>query len=121
MGQSLTKFSLTATLVASLAVPSPAATTAWQIDPAHSAAGFSVKHMMIATVRGQFKGVSGTVNWDDQDLTRSAVDVTIDAATSIPENPSAMLTSRAPIFSMSLTIRPSLSSPQKSNGFPPAK
>jgi len=81
MGQSLAKFSLTATLVASLAVPSPAATTAWQIDPAHTAAGFSVKHMMIATVRGQFKGVTGTVNWDDQDLAKSTVDVTIDAAT----------------------------------------
>ena len=81
MGQSLAKFSLTATLAASLAVPSPAATTTWQIDPAHTAAGFSVKHMMIATVRGQFKGVTGTVDWDDQDLTKSTVDVAIDAAT----------------------------------------
>jgi polyisoprenoid-binding protein YceI len=81
MGQLLAKFSLAATLAASLAVPSPAATTTWQIDPAHTAAGFSVKHMMIATVRGQFKGVTGTVNWDDQDIDKSSVDVTIDATT----------------------------------------
>ena len=81
MGQLLAKFFLAATLAATLAVPSPAATTTWQIDPAHTAAGFSVKHMMIATVRGQFKGVTGTVNWDDQDIDKSTVDVTIDAKT----------------------------------------
>src|SRR5437588_521389 len=81
MGQSLARFTFAATLAASLAVPSPAAITTWQIDPAHTAAGFSVKHMMISTVRGQFKGVTGTVNWDDQDIDKSSVDVTIDATT----------------------------------------
>jgi polyisoprenoid-binding protein YceI len=81
MSQSLAKLSLAATIAATLAVSSPAATTTWQIDPAHTAAGFSVKHMMIATVRGQFKGVTGSVNWDDQDLSNSIVDVTIDANT----------------------------------------
>jgi polyisoprenoid-binding protein YceI len=81
MSQSLAKLTLAATIAATLAVSSPAATTTWQIDPAHTAAGFSVKHMMIATVRGQFKGVTGTVNWDDQDLSNSIVDVTIDANT----------------------------------------
>src|SRR5260370_28550329 len=81
MGQSLSRLTLAATLIAILAVPSPAAVTTWQIDPAHTAAGFSVKHMMIATVRGQFKGVTGSVNWDDQDISKSSVDVTIDANT----------------------------------------
>lgn len=81
MSQSLAKLALAATIAVTLAVPSPAATTTWQIDPAHTAAGFSVKHMMIATVRGQFKGVTGTVNWDDQDISKSIVDVTIDANT----------------------------------------
>jgi len=81
MGQSLSRLTLAAALVAILAVPSPAAVTTWQIDPAHTAAGFSVKHMMIATVRGQFKGVTGSVNWDDQDISKSSVDVTIDANT----------------------------------------
>jgi len=81
MGHSLVRFTLAATIAATLAVSSPAAVTTWQIDPAHTAAGFSVKHMMIATVRGQFKGVTGTVNWDDQDISNSIVDVTIDANT----------------------------------------
>jgi polyisoprenoid-binding protein YceI len=81
MDQSLSRLALAATLVAALAVPSPAATATWQIDPAHTAAGFSVRHMMIATVRGQFKGVTGTVLWDDQDINNSTVDVTIDANT----------------------------------------
>jgi len=81
MSQSLAKLTLAAAIAATLAVSSLAATTTWQIDPAHTAAGFSVKHMMIATVRGQFKGVTGTVNWDDQDISNSVVDVTIDANT----------------------------------------
>ena len=81
MGQSLSRLTIAAALAAALAISSPAATTTWQIDPAHTAAGFSVKHMMIATVRGQFKGVTGTVNWDDQDINKSSVDVTIDTNT----------------------------------------
>jgi polyisoprenoid-binding protein YceI len=81
MGQSPSRLALGIALAATLAVPSPAAVTTWQIDPAHTAAGFSVKHMMISTVRGQFKGVTGTVNWDDQDISKSSVDVTIDANT----------------------------------------
>jgi polyisoprenoid-binding protein YceI len=58
-----------------------AATSTWQIDPAHTAAQFAVKHLMISTVRGEFKGVTGTVTWDDQDVTKSSVNVTIDATT----------------------------------------
>jgi polyisoprenoid-binding protein YceI len=81
MGHVLSKLTLAATLAAVLAIPSPAATTTWQIDPAHTAAGFSVKHLMISTVRGQFKGVTGTIVWDDQDISKSVVDVTIDANT----------------------------------------
>lgn len=81
MGQLFSRFTLGAALAAVLAFSLPAATTDWQIDPAHTAAGFSVKHLMISTVRGQFKGVSGTVVWDDQDITKSKIDVTIDATT----------------------------------------
>jgi len=73
---------LSAVLLASvLTFPAAAATTTWQIDPAHTAAGFAVKHLMISTVRGQFKGVSGTVVWDDQDVSKSTIDVAIDATT----------------------------------------
>jgi polyisoprenoid-binding protein YceI len=72
---------LSAVLASVLTFPAAAATTTWQIDPAHTAAGFAVKHLMISTVRGQFKGVTGTVVWDDQDVNKSTIDVTIDATT----------------------------------------
>jgi polyisoprenoid-binding protein YceI len=52
----------------------------WVIDPAHSEALFSVRHMMIAKVRGHFAKISGTLELDSEDLRRSSVDVTIDAA-----------------------------------------
>ena len=74
-------FALSAVLASVWAFPAAAATTTWQIDPAHTAAGFAVKHLMISTVRGQFKGVTGTVVWDDQDVSKSTIDVTIDATT----------------------------------------
>jgi polyisoprenoid-binding protein YceI len=81
MGHLLSRFTLGTTLAAVLAISSPANTTVWQIDPQHTAAGFSVKHLMISTVRGQFKSVTGTVVWEDQDISKSTVDVTIDANT----------------------------------------
>src|SRR5271168_152536 len=62
-------------------LPAAAASSTWQVDPAHTAAQFAVKHLMISTVRGAFKGVTGTVAWDDQDVTKSSVNVTIDATT----------------------------------------
>ena len=55
--------------------------TTWQIDPAHTDVGFSVKHLMISTVRGRFAGVHGTIVLDDSDLTRSSADVEMDVAT----------------------------------------
>ncbi len=55
--------------------------TTWDIDPTHTEVGFSVKHMMITTVRGDFSGVSGKLELDPSDPTSSSVDVTIDAST----------------------------------------
>lgn len=81
MGQAVRKFAAVVILTGALAFQSSAASTTWQIDPAHTAAQFAVKHLMISTVRGEFKGVTGTVLWDDKDMTKSTVDVTIDAKT----------------------------------------
>ncbi len=50
-------------------------TTTWNIDPSHSSINFSVRHLVIAKVRGRFTKFSGTVSLDD-----SAVEVQIDAA-----------------------------------------
>jgi polyisoprenoid-binding protein YceI len=56
------------------------ATTTWNIDPAHSAAEFKVKHMMISNVKGQFAKVTGTLTLDESDLSRSRVEARIEAA-----------------------------------------
>ena len=53
---------------------------AWHIDPAHSSVDFSVRHMMLSTVRGSFAKFSGTVDLDAADPTRSSVEVQIEAA-----------------------------------------
>ncbi len=58
-----------------------AASTTWKIDPVHSHIEFSVKHLMITTVKGRFTGVDGTVSIDETDLSKSTVDVRIDAST----------------------------------------
>ena len=56
------------------------ATTTWSIDPAHSAAEFKVKHMMISNVKGHFSKVSGTLTLDETDLSNSRIEASIDAA-----------------------------------------
>jgi polyisoprenoid-binding protein YceI len=55
-------------------------TAEWEIDTAHTATHFSVKHLMVSTVRGEFRGVTGRVWLDEAQLTRSRVDVEIEAA-----------------------------------------
>ncbi len=70
----------TLTGVALLAVSACAHADTWQIDPAHTAAQFSVRHMGISTVRGAFTKVSGSIQFDAADPSKSAVDVTIDAS-----------------------------------------
>ena len=53
--------------------------TQWQIDPAHSAAHFSVRHLMISNVRGEFTKVSGNAVLDPTDPPKSTLEVIIDA------------------------------------------
>jgi polyisoprenoid-binding protein YceI len=60
---------------------SPATLTTWNVDPVHSIAEFRVKHLMISNVRGQFTGVTGSLTFDESDLTRSHVEASIDVAT----------------------------------------
>jgi polyisoprenoid-binding protein YceI len=54
--------------------------TVWQIDPKHTLVEFAAWHMMVTTVKGSFSGVSGTIRADEDDPTRSSVEVEIDAA-----------------------------------------
>jgi polyisoprenoid-binding protein YceI len=55
--------------------------TTWNIDPAHSAAEFKVKHMMISNVKGKFSGISGVLKLDQTDPTRSTVEASVPVAT----------------------------------------
>jgi polyisoprenoid-binding protein YceI len=55
-------------------------TRTYVIDPAHSSAHFSVRHLMISKVRGAFKKISGTVNLPESGPIPSAISVEIDAA-----------------------------------------
>lgn len=50
----------------------------WRIDTLHSAANFSVRHMMISTVRGNFGGVKGTATYDPKNPTATTIEATID-------------------------------------------
>jgi polyisoprenoid-binding protein YceI len=60
--------------------PSMALASTWDIDPSHSNVEFSVRHMMVTTVKGHFKKASGVVEIDDKNIAKSSVEVTIDAA-----------------------------------------
>jgi polyisoprenoid-binding protein YceI len=63
-----------------LLISSTALAESWKIDGNHTAAQFAVRHMGISTVRGAFTKVSGTVDYDSADVSKSVIDVTIDAA-----------------------------------------
>ncbi|HUK47937.1 MAG TPA: YceI family protein [Terriglobales bacterium] len=65
--------------MSALATPQTAVST-WNIDPAHSVAEFKVKHMMISNVKGHFPKVSGLLNLDETDVTKSQIEASIDAA-----------------------------------------
>lgn len=52
----------------------------WEIDASHSQATFSVKHMMISTVRGHFNVLSGHLHIDEQNPQNSWVEAQVDAA-----------------------------------------
>ena len=52
----------------------------WQIDPSHSAAQFTVRHLLISNVKGAFTKVSGVAQYDPVDLSKTAVEATIETA-----------------------------------------
>jgi polyisoprenoid-binding protein YceI len=63
--------------VAGLAA-APARAETWTIDASHTGVFFTVRHMMVSNVRGEFGKVSGTVSFDGKDPAKSRVEVTID-------------------------------------------
>lgn len=55
-------------------------TKTWKFDTVHSAIGFSVRHLVVAKVRGRFTSWSGAIELDEDDFSRSSVQVSIEAA-----------------------------------------
>jgi polyisoprenoid-binding protein YceI len=62
-----------------IALPVLAHADNWQIDPAHTNVEFTVRHMMISNVKGQFQKTSGTITTNGNDPTSAQIDATIDA------------------------------------------
>lgn len=81
MKRYFSRIAVVAGMAVGLSLPARAATSTWQIDPQHSSAQFAVRHLGLSTVRGAFSKLSGTMVLDDQDITKSSVEVTIDVNT----------------------------------------
>jgi polyisoprenoid-binding protein YceI len=62
-----------------LAVSAAAQAGTWQIDPNHTSAQFSVRHLGVSTVRGAFMKVSGSAKYDLSDPTKDSLDASIEA------------------------------------------
>jgi polyisoprenoid-binding protein YceI len=58
----------------------------WNIDPVHSSVGFSVRHMVLAKVRGNFSDFSGTVTFDGKDISTGSVELTVQTASVDTDN-----------------------------------
>jgi polyisoprenoid-binding protein YceI len=67
-------------LVVVIAAPLAASADTWQIDPVHTTVGFTVRHMTISSVRGQFDKVAGTISANSNDPASAVIEATIDTA-----------------------------------------
>ena len=65
--------------MSTVAAPEVTAITTWNIDPVHSNAQFKVKHMMISNVKGEFTAVTGKLELNNADITKSKIEASIDA------------------------------------------
>jgi polyisoprenoid-binding protein YceI len=74
----ISQIAIALALVVALPVLTQADT--WQIDPAHTNVEFTVRHMMISNVKGQFRKISGTITGNGSDPASATIDATIDAS-----------------------------------------
>lgn len=74
-------FAVAASGAAVSSIPAVAEAAKYEIDADHSTAQFAVKHMMVSTVRGEFRKLAGTANLDDRNLAASSIEASIDAST----------------------------------------
>ncbi|MBZ5663582.1 MAG: YceI family protein [Acidobacteriia bacterium] len=72
------RFGVVSAIALLASLPALAQTSTWNIDPAHSTAQFTVRHLGISNVTGSFTKVTGTIALNDKDLTQSQVSASID-------------------------------------------
>ena len=70
-----------AAILAAFSLPAFSQVATWQIDPVHTSAQFAVRHLAISTVRGDFTKVTGQAQIDEKDVSKSQIEVSIDAST----------------------------------------
>ncbi len=76
----MSRFAFVLMVVLAMAAAASAQTGTWQIDPNHSSAQFSVRHLGVSTVRGAFTKVSGSAKYDTADPSKDSVQVSIEAS-----------------------------------------
>ena len=80
------------------ALSAAAQTSSWDIDPNHSTAQFTVRHLAISNVSGAFTKVTGSVVLNDKDITQSKVNAVIDAGSIDTRQPDRDKDLRSPNF-----------------------
>ncbi|HKH97677.1 MAG TPA: YceI family protein [Candidatus Sulfotelmatobacter sp.] len=76
----MSRFVLIFITALAMATAATAQAGTWQIDPNHTAAQFSVRHLGVSTVRGAFTKVSGSAKYDSADPAKTSLDATIEAS-----------------------------------------
>jgi len=76
-----TRLLLALTLAGTMLSANACAQTTWAIDPVHSSVNFEIVHMGVSHVHGSLLGISGTVLYNDKDITKSSVTATIETKT----------------------------------------
>jgi polyisoprenoid-binding protein YceI len=76
----MARFAFLFMTVLAMAAAAAAQAGTWQIDPNHSSAQFSVKHLGVSTVRGAFTKVTGSAKHDPANPSKDSLDATIDAS-----------------------------------------
>lgn len=75
----MSRFMFVFAIALAMAGTAAAQATTWQIDPNHTAAQFSVRHLGVSTVRGAFTKVTGLAQYDPSDPSKASIEVTIDS------------------------------------------
>lgn len=83
------------TLLASAAF---AQTSTWKIDPMHSQSNFEIRHMGVSNIRGSISGISGHIEWNEKDPSKSSVVADLDMNTINTTTPARDADLKSPHF-----------------------